>query len=301
MSIRLNPDPLPDLLSAIQQSDQNVNVAEQQLSSGLAVNQLSDNPAAAASDVLNRNQYSQDDQFLQNLSTLQSRFQTADSTLSNVVTALTQALSLGTEGATGTLSTQDRQAITAEVQGIQTQIAGLANTQSQGSYLFAGTAVNTQPFTVNSTTGAVTYNGNAGVASTQLSNGDSINTNIPGSQLFQNSAGSVFGSIQDLVTALQGGNTTTIGNAVTEVQDALSTLDTQRVFYGNALNEISQSENFLNQDQINLSSQQNALIGADSATAASDLVQAETDNQAILSATSRTLSLPNLLTYLPAP
>jgi flagellin-like hook-associated protein FlgL len=100
MSIRLNPDPLPDLLSAIQQSDQNVNVAEQQLSSGLAVNQLSDNPAAAASDVLNRNQYSQDDQFLQNLSTLQSRFQTADSTLSNVVTALTQAISLVTEGAT---------------------------------------------------------------------------------------------------------------------------------------------------------------------------------------------------------
>jgi len=301
MTIRLNPNPLPDLLTAIQQSDQNVNTAEQQLSSGLKVNQLSDNPAAASSDVLNRNQYSQDDQFLQNISTLQSRFQVADSTLSNVVTALTRAVSLGTEGATGTLSTQDRQAITAEVQGVQTQVASLANTQSQGTYLFAGTAVNTQPFTIDTTTGAVTYNGNAGVASTQLSNGNSINTNLPGSQLFQNASGSVFGSLQDLVTALQSNNTTTIGTAVTEVQNALSTLDTQRVFYGNALNQINQSESFLNQDQLNLSTQQNALVAADPATAASDLVQATTDNQAILSATGRVLSLPNLLSFLPTP
>jgi len=301
MTIRLNPNPLPDLLAAIQQSDQNVNLAEQLLGSGLKVHQLSDNPGAAASDVQNRNQYSQDDQFLQNISTLQSRFQVADSTLSNVVTALTQALSLGTEGANGTLSTQDRQAITAEVQGLQTQIAGLANTQAQGGYLFSGTAVNTQPFAVNTTTGAVTYNGNTGVACTQLSSGNSINTNVPGSQLFQNASGSVFGSLQDLVTALQSNNTTAIGNAVTEVQNALSTLDTQRVFYGNALNQVTQSEDFLNQDQLNLSTQQNALIAVDPATAASDLVQAQTDNQAILSAAGRTLSLPNLLTYLPAP
>jgi flagellar hook-associated protein 3 FlgL len=301
MTIRVNPNPLPDLLTAIQQSEQNISTAEQQLSSGLKVNQLSDNPAAASGDVLNRNQFSQDDQFLQNISTLQSRFQVADSTLSNVVTALTRAISLGTEGATGTLSTQDRQAITAEVQGIQTQVASLANTQTPSGYLFSGTAVNTQPFTLNTTTGAVTYNGNAAVASTQLSTGNSIDTNVPGSQLFQNASGSVFGSLQDLATALQSNNTTNVGNAVTEVQNALSTLDTQRVFYGNALNQINQSESFLNQDQLNLSTQQNALVAVDPATAASDLVQAETDNQAILSASGRTLSLPNLLSFLPTP
>jgi len=301
MTIRINPDPLPDLLTAIQQSEQNVNTATQQLSSGLKVTQLSDNPAAASADVLNRNQFSQDDQFLQNISSLQSRFQVADSTLSNVVTALTRAVSLGTEGATGTLSTQDREAITAEVQGVQTQVASLANTQTPSGYLFSGTAVNTQPFTLDANTGAVTYNGNAGVASTQLSNGNSINTNVPGSQLFQNASGSVFGSLQDLVTALQSNDTTNIGNAVTEVQNALSTLSTQRVFYGNALNQINQSESFLNQDQLNLSTQQNALIAADPATAASDLVQATTDNQAILSATGRVLSLPNLLSFLPTP
>jgi flagellar hook-associated protein 3 FlgL len=297
MSIRLNPNPLPDLLAAIQQSEQSVNTATLQLSSGLRVNHLSDDPAASAAIVLNHNQAGQDDQFLQNITSLQPRFQVADSSLSNVVTALTSAISLGTEGANGTLNTGDRQAIAAEVQGIQSQLVSLANATYQGSYLFAGTAVGTQPFTLNAGTGAVTYNGNANVNSVQVSNGDTIQANVPGSQLFLNASGSVFNAIQDLTTALQtNGN---IGAAVTELQTALTTVSTQRVFYGNALNQLTSSENFLNQDVLNLSTQANSLVGVDFATAASNLVQAQTAEQATLSASARVLSLPNLLTFLP--
>lgn len=299
MSIRLNPNPLPDLLASIQQSEQNMNNATLQLSSGQAVNELSDDPAAAASVVLNHNQSSQDDQYLQNINTIQPRLQVADSSLNDVVTALTRALSLGTEGATGTLNDGDRQAIAVEVQGIQSQLVGLANTTYQGAYLFSGTAVGTQPFTADPTTGAVTYNGNTGVSSVQISTGNSIQTNLPGSQLFQNSSGSVFGALQDLNTALQ--NNTNIGTAVTEVQSALTAVSTQRVFYGNALNQITTSEDYLNQDKLDLSTQENALIGADLATASSNFSQAQTANQATLNAASRILSLPNLLDYLPPP
>src|SRR5271163_1084992 len=297
MTIRLNPNPLPDLLAAIQQSEQNANTALLQLSSGRRVNQLSDDPAASASIVLNHNQSSQDDQFLQNVATLQPRLQVADSALNDVVTALTRALSLGTEGANGTLNAGDRQAIAAEVQGIQAQLVSLGNTSYQGTYIFGGTDVGTQPFTLNSATGVVTYNGNTNVTSTQISNGNSIQTNLPGSQLFLNAAGSVFTAIQDLNTALL--SNTNIGAAVTEVQNALTTVSTQRVFYGNALNQLSSSEDFLNQDKLNLSTQANSLIGADLATASSNLGQAQTDEQAILNSASRALSLPNLLTYLP--
>jgi len=50
---------------------------------------------------------------------------------------------------------------------------------------------------------------------------------------------------------------------VTQVQTALSTVSTQRVFYGNGLNQITLSENFLSQDKVNLSSQENSLMGVD--------------------------------------
>jgi flagellar hook-associated protein 3 FlgL len=296
MSIRLNPNLLPDLLSAIQQSEQGMNTATKQLSSGRSVNQLSENPAAAAALVGNHDQAGQDDQFLRNINTLQARFQVADSTLSNVVTVLTRAVAIGTEGANGTLSAADRQAVAGEVQGLTSQLLSLANTTYQGTYLFSGTAVNTQPFTLNAGTNAVTYNGDTSITSVELSNGNSISGNLPGSQLFQNGAGSAFGALQNLNAALLSGNN--IGAAVGQVSDALGQIGTQRVFYGNALNQINLSESFLNQDKLNLSTQENGLVGVDPAKAASDLVQAQVANQSILSATGRALSLPNLLSFL---
>jgi flagellar hook-associated protein 3 FlgL len=296
MPIRLDPDLLPGLLTAIQQSEQNMNTATQQLSTGLSVNEPSDNPAAVAALIGNHNQAGQDDQYLQNISTLQGRLQVSDSTLSQVVTALTQALSAGTEGANGTLSAADRQAVAAQVQGITSQLLSLANTTYQGKYLFSGTAVNTQPFTLNTATNAVTYNGNTGTTSVQISNGSSISTSLPGSQLFANAAGSAFGALQDLYSSLVSGNN--IGTAVNEVSSAISQVGVQRVFYGNALNQINSTENFLNQDTINLSSQANALIGVNPATAATNLSQAQVANQAVISATGRILSLPTLLDFL---
>ena len=296
MSIRLDPNLLPSLLAAIQQDQQNLNTATQQLASGRRVNQLSDDPSAVAALVLNHNQAGQDDQFLQNISSLQTRLQVSDSTLSDVVTALTRAISIGTEGANGTLSAGDRQAIAGEVQGITSQLLGLANTQNQGTYIFAGTAVNTRPFTLNTATNTVTYNGNNNTTSVQLSNGNSINTSVPGSQLFTNGAGNDFSALQNLTSALLSGNN--IGQAVVQLNSALTQVGVQRVFYGNALNQINLSDNFLNQDKINLSSQENALVAVDPAKAASNLVQAQVADQSALSATGRILSLPTLLDFL---
>ncbi len=296
MTIRLNPNLVPDLLTAIQQSKQNLDTATTQLSSGLRANQPSDNPSAVAQLVQNHNQAGQDDQFLQNLSGLQSKFQVADSSLSNVVQVLTRAISIGTEGANGTVSPADRQAIAGEVQGLLTQLVSLGNTSYQGTYIFSGTAVTTQPFTLNSLTNAVSYNGNANSNPVQLLNGTSVQSGIPGNQLFQNAGGSAFGALQDLYNSLQSGNN--IGTAVLETQKALSQVSVERVFYGNALNQINTSENFLNQDKINLSIQENALVAVDPAVAATNLSQSQTAYQAELQATSRVLGLPTILDFL---
>jgi flagellar hook-associated protein 3 FlgL len=296
MSVRLNPNPLPDLLAAIQQSTQNQDTASQELASGRRVNQLSDDPAAAANLVANHSQSSQDDQFLQNIGTLQSKFQTADSALSNVVTVLTRAVSIGTEGANGTLTAANRQAIGVEVQGLVSQLVNLGNTTYQGSYLFSGTAVNVEPFSYDTSTNTVTYNGNSGVTAVSLNLNNTVTGNVPGNQLLQNASGSAFGALQDLYASLQSGNN--IGTAVTEVQSALSQVSSQRVTYDNGLNQINLSQSFLNQDKVDLSAQENTLVGIDAAKAASDFAQASIANTAILTATSRILNLPNLLSFL---
>lgn len=85
---------------------------------------------------------------------------------------------------------------------------------------------------------------------------------------------------------------------MTEIDNAQKQLDGQRVFYGNALNPIVQSESFLNQQQLNLSRQENGLAGADMAAVSTNFAQAQTASQATVNATARVLSLPCLLSYL---
>jgi flagellar hook-associated protein 3 FlgL len=296
MSVRLNPDLIPNLLDSIEQSRQNEAIATEQLSSGRAVNQISDNPSDAAALVLNHDQASQDAQFQQNLTVLQGRYQVADSALSNATTAMTRASSLAVEGANGTLSPSDRQAIAGEVQGILNQMLSLANTSYQGAYIFAGTAVTTQPFSLDANTKTVNYAGNDQTSKVQLSNGISMTANMPGDQLFLNASGSALQSLQDLYTALTTG--TNLPAAVTEVQNGLNQLTGERVFYGNALNQISSSESFLSQDTINLSQQENTLVGADMPSVATNFAQAQVATQATISAASQILQQKTLLDYI---
>jgi flagellar hook-associated protein 3 FlgL len=297
MTLRINPNPAPDLLAAIAQNRQAQNTALQQISTGRQVNQLSDNPAASAEVTLNHVLGSQDDQYLQNISSLTAQSNTIDSTLSSVVQALTQAISLGTEGANGTLSDANRQAIAQQVGGVRDQVLSLANQTYQGSYVFAGTATSTQPFVLDATQpNGVKYNGNTNTNSITISQGNKIPINVPGSQIFTNVAGDVLGSLNGMITALQTNSRLTAAN--TNLEQAFSQLTTQRVFYGNTLQQLKSTETYLNSNKLQLASQENALVGVDLATSITNLEQAGTATSAILSATGRILSTLNLLDYL---
>jgi flagellar hook-associated protein 3 FlgL len=285
--MRVNPNTLPDLLSAIDQTQQQINIDLEQISSGQSVNVPSDDPAAAASLVQNANQTSAVDQFLRSIGSIQGEAQNADSAVSSVITALQRAISLGVEGASGTLNPSDRAAIATEVQGIQSQLLSLANLSYQGSYVFAGTATQTAPYVLDAASpSGVQYVGNAGTNSITLGNQYTLQTNLPGSQLFSAPGSDMFQAVQDLITGLQTG--TGIAAAVGEVSTAYNYIDAQRVFYGNTENQLSSQQTYLNSETVQLAQQQNTLGGTDLAAAISNLTSAETSQQATLEAIGST-------------
>ncbi len=297
MSTRINPNTIPDLLSAMQTAQQNAQNAAQEVSTGRRVNNPGDDPAAVAALVYNNAQSSQDAQFQTNISDLQSKFQVADSVMNSAVQVLNSAISLGTQGATGTLTAANRQSIAAQVAGLQQQMLSLANTSYQGTYVFSGTNVTTQPFATDSSApSGVVYNGNSAVTTVQISQGQSLQTNLPGDQVFANPSGDAFAALNDLKNALTTG--TGIAAANTEVQAAFNQLNNQRVFYGNGLSQLQSTDNFLSQDTVNLSQQQNSLIGADLSKAVSNLSQSQVAEQASISAMAQILNLPTLLNYI---
>jgi len=294
--LRVNPNPLPDLLAALGQTQQQINTDLQQISSGRSVTVPSDSPAAAAGLVQNAAQTSAADQFLRSIGSIQGEISNADSTLSSVTTALQRAITLGVEGANGTLNAADRAAIATEVQGIQSQLLGLANLSYQGTYVFAGTATQSAPYVLDPTSSSgVTYVGNSNTNRVTLGNHFTLQTNLPGSQLFSAPGTDMFQSIQDLLTGLQTGNG--IAAAVGEVSSASSYINAQRVFYGNAENQLTSQQTYLNSNITQLAQQQNILGGANLPVVITNLTSAETSHQATLQAVAGATQT-NLFNYL---
>jgi flagellar hook-associated protein 3 FlgL len=169
----------------------------------------------------------------------------------------------------------------------------LANTTYEGNYIFAGTATNTAPYVVDGA--AVNYVGNNDVNEVAIGNGYKLAVNQPGSQLFSSSGNNVFQALNNLIQAVK--TNTGIDTAVTSLTSAAGYLSAQSVFYGNATDQTQSETNYLNAAQLQISQQQNTLGGADLAVAATNLSQAQTDNQAALAAISK-LSQDNLFNYL---
>jgi flagellar hook-associated protein 3 FlgL len=296
--VRVNPNPYPDLIAEAALTQQQISTDEQQIASGSSVNVPSDNPGAAATLIQDAGRTAQDDQFQRSIGSIQGEIQSADSNLNSVITALRQAISLGVEGANGTVNAADRATILTQVQGIQSQLVSLANLSYQGNYIFAGTATQTTPYVLdpNSPSGVI-YQGNTGTNSVTLGNHFSLQTNLPGSQLFSASGNDVFQSIQDLISGLESGDTASIGTAVTEIGTASSYINTQAEFYSNALNELTTQQTYLSSDTTQLAEQQNIVGQADMPAVISDLTTAQTSLQATLEAIAQTEST-NLFQYL---
>jgi flagellar hook-associated protein 3 FlgL len=298
MGIRVNPDTYSVILNGLQVNSQQEDQALEQIASGQKLNSLSDNPAAAASLVTLRMQSESDTQYLQNISSLTGSLNVADSALSSVVEALTTAQSVGVEGANSTLNSANRQALAQQIQGIQQQVMGLANTSYGGQYLFSGTATTTEPYLADAKSpSGVTYNGNDKTNSVEISPGEAMPISLPGSQLFSNATTNVFQSLQDLYNALTSNGD--VAGATGEVQSALNYVSTQQTFYGNSVDRLNNAKTFLTQEQTQLTQAESNAVDVDMATAVTNLTQTETTQQALVEAGAH-ISQVNLFDYLPS-
>jgi flagellar hook-associated protein 3 FlgL len=221
--------------------------------------------------------------------------------LSSVVASLTQAVSLGTEGANGTSSASNQQALAEQVQGILANVVAQANTSVEGSYLFGGTATGKAPYTADaSSPTGYTYNGNNDTNAVAIGDNLNVQVNLPGSQVFSDPSNNVIGALSSLVTALQSGSTSSIASATASITSAIGFLGQQQAFYSSAQGQLNSQETALQQDTVTLTSQATNLIGVNEATAATELSQAETANSAVLAAAAKVLP-DTLLNYLTTP
>lgn len=270
-----------NVLSLITQNDlsntnNKLNTAVEQLSSGLRINSAMDDPAGLAIATGMQSQVNGMNQGIINANTAISFAQTADGALASVSNMLQQMRTLAVEAANGTNSTASDADLDAEYQQLASQIAQtLANTQFNGQNIFASTA------------GTITYQVGANTTD-QIAVGG---MGIAGTAAL--SAGTTSGCLGDLQSE------TDATSAISAVDSALSLINSTRAT--NGANEI-RFQQVVSAEQVNsenTASAESSIMDTDYAQATSQLTTAEIVQQAGTAMLSQANSIPqNVLSLL---
>lgn len=158
---------------------------QNELSTGLQLQNAADNPAAMAQVNQLNAQLSASQQYVSNGTAATTNLQLETGALTSATTALQSVRDLAVEANNSALSLTDRQNIAAQLQQLQQTLLGSANaTDASGKYLFAGTASGAQPFVQSGA--SVSYLGNDQVNQLQISPDQSVSAGDAGSSVFMN-------------------------------------------------------------------------------------------------------------------
>jgi flagellar hook-associated protein 3 FlgL len=284
--MRVDPNYISNLSAALNQSTGQENTLTSELSSGLRVASLSDGPVAVAQSTLLGSSIAKDDTFVQTASNVSSRMQVTDSTLGEVVTQITSALSTAVSGNNGTLNASNLASVAQTLSGIRDQVLSLANTSYQGQHLFGGSQGSALPFTLDTSTtpATATYNGDSSVQYVETPSGQKIQVNLPGSAVFGAAGSGVLGALTQLISDFSSGATTASLTADTgALTTALGQLSSQRSTLDSALSRLQATSTYTQTEESQLKVAQSNLVSADPAAVATQLSQAEVQHQALLS------------------
>jgi flagellar hook-associated protein 3 FlgL len=281
--MNVDPNYLQQIAAALSRTTAQQQILSSQISSGVRLTGLGDDPVAAAQNVQFSAQIAADSVFTQTAATTTAKMQVADSTLGSVVDQINQAISVATAGNNGTNNASDRSSVAAELTTIRDEILGLANTSYSGKYLFSGSQNNSPPFQLDSSTSpaTVTYSGDNAVNYVTTPGGQSIATNVPGQQIFTAAGGDLLGTLNALIQGFSTGDTATTSALTSQLSSALSQLSTQRASLDGSINRLQSASSYASQEQTRLLTNQTDLLQADLPTIATKLSSSETQQSAL--------------------
>ncbi len=298
--MRVDPNYVSNLATSLDQSQATEQQLTSELSSGVRVTSLGQDPISSGENVLLLNQIQQDDSFTQSSSLVSGKLQVSDSALGSVVSQLTQAISLATSANNGTMNASDVKSIANQIAGIRNEVQSLANTSYQGQYIFSGGQSSKVPFTTSaSTSPAVTsYAGDEDVNYLEMPNGEKIQLNIPGDQIFSSAGGnSVFAALNSLVADYSSGtvNTSQAVNDTQALSTALGYVSQQRVVIDNSITHLTAATDAVSSEQTQLTAAQTSLMQTDIPQLSTQLSLAETQQTALEDVIAQLGSVSNSL------
>jgi len=291
-------------LANLSSLEQRLDTTNREVSSGLRVQTVSDDPEDI-SEILQVNaEISQNNQVQTNLGQVQTEVNAAEGAISTATTLMDNASQIAAEGAS---SGADRPELANQVADILTEMQQLASTQVAGRYVFSGDSDQIAPygavnFTANPTNGVGPYLGTDSTRTIINSYGVGFSVSFTAQQIFDGGtagtpATSVFQSLTELYNALTSDNQNAVMSAASDITSASGYLGGMDAQYGDIQNKISDALTGQSTLNTSLQSQLSSLQDADEAQAITDQ---QTESTALNAAETAYAALPkkSLFDYL---
>lgn len=259
------------------------------MSTGRKLNRISDDPSRLTT-VMDINQsVGRRDQFLFNINAARARLNITESVMGQINGLVQEAYSLAIQGNNQALTQAEIGNITSRLTAIKADVLSLANAKQGGIYLFSGFKSTTQPFTG----AAGVFNGDTGSIAYKVSATKSVAVNVDGSALFTGGSGNtdVFGTFDNLIADVGASNSTNIGTRITELQNVMSKISTDRASIGGNVQSLQFTEDVLDDTYRQNAERLSAINDVDMAEAASDLSLKEFLLQAAVAVSRRVMSV----------
>jgi flagellar hook-associated protein 3 FlgL len=188
---------------------QGLNQANEIVSSGKRINNLSDDPVGLTQALNVKSTISNLEQMQRNISTGNSWLVSSESALTHVQDILSETKTLCIQMANASIDSVQRVSAAETVRNLFDEIVSLANTNIAGSYIFSGSKTDTTPFNDNGT-----YNGNSNAFTVKIGKDTTVEVGSDG--------GTLFG---DILSTMDGLKTSLTNNDLEGIQDAMSDLD----------------------------------------------------------------------------
>jgi flagellar hook-associated protein 3 FlgL len=293
-------------LTGINQIQQQISTASQQLTSGLKVTVASDAPDQIDDLLQLRADQAQNTQIESNLGMEQTNAQAADGALSSAIQLMDSATQLAAEGANTSETAASLQTLAQQVASVQTEMVNLSQTQVQGRYIFSGDLDQSPSYQLDLTApdGVDQLSNAASTRQIQNPSGGTFSPSMTAQQIFasQNpdgtdAGGNVFAALNNLRVALLANNQAGIATAQGEIQQASVQLNTAQSFYGNVENIITSATTYGATYDTQLTTEISGIQDADATSAALQLTQDTTQLQAAFEAQGK-MPTSSLFDYL---
>jgi flagellar hook-associated protein 3 FlgL len=240
------------ILSEINSSESALSNTEEELSSGLTINEPSDNPYGAALAVQLNGQLSQLNDYNNNITDGQAWTSTATSALNSIQDEVQRAQELVTEAGNGTLQPSQLSDIGNEINSIISSIQGTANTQYNGQYVFSGTSTSTAPYDASGN-----YQGSTSMVTRQIGPNANVGVSVNlSSALGTSSSNGLISTLTNIASQLTTDTGTSALNTtdLSDLQTGLNNLSTLQTQLGTSTDQMTMAASTISDMQTSVTS-----------------------------------------------